>query len=111
MDFIGFRVKGAVKLTGNGPVGKVTATNRLVRLCVTTDAPGSMDFLLERCADSPLDLILCARCVHHPKGLLGNSVGQQQDGRRLSRPGFRPTFHDLVGVLFAHLVEVLLLVM
>ena len=44
----------------------------------------------------------CARCVLDPKGLLGNSVGQWQDGRRPSRPRSARVSLDFVGTLFAH---------
>ena len=57
----------------------------------------------ERCADSPLDCVSCARCVLATNGLLGNSVEQRQDGRRPSRPLSARVFRDFVGTLFAHL--------
>jgi hypothetical protein len=50
---------------------------------------------------SPLDCVSCARCVLDPNGLLGNSVGQWQDGRRPSRPCSAIVSLDVVGTLFA----------
>jgi uncharacterized protein CbrC (UPF0167 family) len=68
MFFIVFRAKGAVKLTGNGLVGRVIAANRLVRLCEATDALGSMAILSEHRADSSLaGTFVCEMCAR-PSG-------------------------------------------
>jgi hypothetical protein len=44
-----------------------------------------MPLLPERCADSHLDCISCARYVLDPSALFGDSIGQRQDGDPFDR--------------------------